>query len=409
MHRQLILSAAVLSVATLSCIPDRTVDGTDRPTTPPADLYICTETKYLGMQKPAAMLILLDRSNSMLKPGRWSSATTLIKQLIDRDEFNTTALGLYTAPLGSSTPAPACIGSGTMISCGVPGKPVVDLELAGTLKTGDSEASVRQSIAQWIDQHKPDTDPYDATPLYLATNDSIAALNSFTKIKGKRILTIVTDGTVTNCDNGMGYARGGACGSCSSQPTWEAPEKIVEALRAANAQEEPIESFVIALPAKESDQCYLPPYSIELALSAIAYAGSPSYVASTCDGRQFSTTGSSPSKPCYYAGSPFNAAAFAETVSAVRGKVLSCSFDLPKTPEGTLPDRDRVNVELSSGQGMTKLFRRKSPLNPCLENGCWDYSDDKRRVELIGKACSDVKSRLKVQVNIGIGCVTIIG
>ena len=72
-------------------------------------------------------------------------------------------------------------------------------------------------------------------------------------------------------------------------------------------------------------------------------------------------------------------------------------------------DQNDVNVNYSiNGGADTALYRRKDMNNTCANNGCWDYNVD-GKVELIGKACDDVKTNMNAKVKIIVGCPTVIG
>src|SRR5262249_13032428 len=102
----------------------------------------------------------------------------------------------------------------------------------------------------------------------------------------------------------------------------------------------------------------------------------------------------------------FNAQALADTISQIRGKLLGCVFDLPAT-DGGLVDPSLVNVSYTLNGAPIQLYRRSDPTNACTAQGCWDYTSD-GRVELIGKACDDVKVAQGAKVDIAVGCQTII-
>ncbi|CAN5540807.1 hypothetical protein BH09MYX1_BH09MYX1_46100 [soil metagenome] len=97
--------------------------------------------------------------------------------------------------------------------------------------------------------------------------------------------------------------------------------------------------------------------------------------------------------------------AVAEAIGLVRGKVLGCIFELPKG-DGGLLDPNKVNVDYSvNGGAASGLYKRKSSANDCKNDGCWDYTND-GKVELLGKACEDVKATPNAKVSITVGCDT---
>lgn len=147
-----------------------------------------------------------------------------------------------------------------------------------------------------------------------------------------------------------------------------------------------------------------------LALSAMAFAGAPAHVPPDCTGRTFVQDGANPAISCHIdlTQGNFNAQAIADSIGQVRGKVLGCTYELP-VPEGGAPvDRERVNVRLTTGGSTRSLCRRRDPMNPCQNDGCWDYDAD-GTIELLGKACAEVKAAGDAKVRIAVGCVTVLG
>ena len=98
----------------------------------------------------------------------------------------------------------------------------------------------------------------------------------------------------------------------------------------------------------------------------------------------------------------------AKAVTQARGKVSGCSYDLPM-PSGVTIDKAQVNVTLTTDGNSQSLFRRQDPNNPCTMTGCWDYSPDGSKVQLIGAACTAATLAAKIDVKITAGCQTIIG
>ena len=70
--------------------------------------------------------------------------------------------------------------------------------------------------------------------------------------------------------------------------------------------------------------------------------------------------------------------------------------------------RGQVNVNYSSNGGKTDLYRRKDKMNTCQAQGCWDYTPE-GKIELLGKACEEVKGARDIKVSISVGCATVLG
>lgn len=370
----------------------------------------CTATAtYSAIQTPAAMLVVLDKSSSMSQSNKWPAAGQAIVQAIDQDVFDTMSLGLYASPSGSVT-GPSCI-LGFPVSCQNPTFAQVDLALAGTQKTS-AASGVRHDIKSWLANNYPDSGLGDASPLYGAVQTSLGILQGFGTVS-KRILLVVTDGTIS-CNQLSSPPRPGYPDANGCSRDWEDPNNIVALLAKANQDAaKPVESFIIGVPGADSydpSAADAPPYHMRLALSAMAYAGSPSNVPANCTGKTFSKAGGDPAVSCHYdlTQNNFNAQALAAALAQVRGKVAGCTYDLPM-PSGVTIDRNQVNVNLTTNGTSQSLTRRKDSTNPCTTGaGCWDYSLD-GKVQLLGNACSAAQGASSIDLKITVGCTTILG
>jgi len=355
---------------------------------------------------PAALLIALDRSSSMAQNSKFAMASMAIVQAVDQDVFDTMSLGLYSAP-NQSVSGPSCI-FGLQVSCGAPEFPQIPITPAGTEKS-TANSGVRREIKDFLTFIGTDSGMGDASPMWVALHQSIAALQAWPDV-GKRLLLVVTDGTLScnQLSNRPGFSD---CNGCDHD--WEHPDNIVELLAAANADpDKPVETFVVGVPGADTydpNGCNFPPYHMRLALSAIAYAGSPQHVDPNCTGTTFSQAGGDPAVSCHFdmTQGNFSAQALADTISQIRGATLGCVYQLPEPTQGTV-DKNRVNVEYSIGSGsMTQIPKRSDPSDPCDADGCWDYDTDDN-VLLLGKTCNEVKSAPDAKVQIVVGCQTVV-
>ena len=384
--------------------PDVSVDAIDV-FTPDAG---CTVTLYDGEPARAAMLVVLDRSESMAGT-KWQSAAQAIVQALDQDVFDSMWVGLYAAPVPPQINGPPCI-FGFPVDCQAPPFPQIALAPAGINKSW-SVVGVRKDIMQWLNANYPVSSPFggDASPLYAGLQAAINALKSW-PVSGKRILLAVTDGTLS-CNQLSNPPRPGFpdCNGCTHD--WEHPNNLVQLLGTANADPaKPIESFVVGVPGADTydpQGCNYPPYHMRLALSAIAWAGSPGFVDPNCTGKTFTQSGGDPTVPCHYdmTQGNFNAQNLADAISQIRTKTVGCTFALPKE-DGAVVDPNMVNAYYTINGGPNQyLLKRVDPGDPCTNDGCWDY-DANGDLQLIGKACNDVKTGPNSQVTVAVGCAT---
>jgi hypothetical protein len=191
---------------------------------------------------------------------------------------------------------------------------------------------------------------------------------------------------------------------------------------ASSDAQKPVSTFIVGVPGSNTTGTVAPacqmqgpyayaPYSMRLALSAYAYAGSPTTVPSSCDGTSFNFGGSDPSTPCHYdmtAAGFFDAASFAQVISDIRGAALACTWALPEPPPGETIDPDKVNVVITVDGQEISLKKRSDPTDPCdTGDGCWDYDAD-GQVVLVGAACEEVSAASAGKVDILVGCATLV-
>ena len=368
----------------------------------------CGTATYVAKQSPAALLVLLDRSASMADNNKYVSAAQAIVQAIDADVFDTMAVGLMAAPSGTVA-GPACIFN-LPVACQSPPFPQVDLAVAGMNKS-NAAMGVRHDIKAWLTANSPDTGAGDATPMYGAIQAAFGALAAVPGLppSAKRILLVVTDGSwdCTQFSARSGYPD---CNGCDHE--WEKPENVVSLVSMQEMDPNtPVETFVVGVPGADTydaSGCNFPPYHMRAGLSAIAYAGSPANAPANCTGKTFMDASPDPQVSCHFdlTQGNFNTQALADAIGQVRGKVLGCVFELPAL-DGGMVDPGEVNVSYTVNGMSTDLYRRADPNNPCTTDGCWDYTND-GRVELFGKACTDVGASPDAQVDISLGCATII-
>jgi hypothetical protein len=369
------------------------------------ELPACATGEYQAKQSPAAMLVLLQRSGSMAQNNKWVFAAQAIVSTLDQDAFDTMSLGLLAAP-SSLVTGPACVFN-FPVACGVPAFPQVDLVPAGATKSTGG-AGVRRDIKNWLTMNAPDQSAGQGNPLYAAIQSGLGALQAY-PLKGKKILFVVTDGGVscTSLSSRQGYVDGNGCND------WENPNNIIGLVDAAQRDgQNPVYTFIVGVPGSDSydpSGVNFPPYRMRAALSSIAKAGAPSYVPQGCNGNvPFAQSDPDPQLSCHFDMTQgYSVQKVADAIAGVRGKVLGCVFELP-VPEAGLLDKGKVNVGYSVGGGASvELYRRKDAQNACAQDGCWDYTPDDR-VELLGKACDDVRTAPDAKVRITVGCATIV-
>jgi len=364
----------------------------------------CAEATYAGEQEPAAMLVVLDKSSSMAQGGKWTAAAQAIVQALDKDVFDSVHLGLYAAPSAALT-GPECI-FGLPVSCLAPPFPQIDLTLAGASKSTDPNG-VRRGIKDWFSTNSPDTGLGDASPLYDALVNAIATIQSW-PVAGERILFVVTDGSIS-CGQLSSRPGFGDCNECDHD--WEHPGNIIGLLQSASVGPSPVHTFIVGVPGADTNDatgCTYPPYSMRLALSAMAHAGAPDFTPAGCDGIAFNPNGGDPAMSCHFDMTQgFTAQQMADAIAEVRGDVAGCTYQLPEPPNGQSINLSKVNVQLTLDGVTQDLPRRSVPAEPCDTVDCWDY-DMSQDIDILGQACEKLKAATEVEVKIIVGCTTIV-
>jgi hypothetical protein len=378
---------------------------------PPADKS-CAASTISAKQTPTAVLIVLDRSSSMTTNKKWGEAQKAIVKAIDKDSFDNVNLGLLAYPMKGTVKGPACIWSWP-VSCGVSALPQVALANSGTSKTNGSTGP-RKAIYSWLTSNSPDNTGSDASPGYDAMKNGYDALQDLTKVD-KRALVLLTDGGFSCASLSSPTRPGYTDGAC---PDWEYPASVVKLIKAAKEHTtKPISTFIVGLPGSDSTGknqggYATAPYQMLLALSTYAWTGSPKTVPATCNGKAFTKTGWAPTQPCHFdmTQGTFNADALAKAFAQVKGKVLGCTYKLPKVDDKNKTiDKTKVNVQIAlDGKSAYTIPRRSNKTDTCLvSKGCWDL-DASDNVAILGKGCTDLSSATQAKVSILVGCKTIV-
>jgi hypothetical protein len=364
----------------------------------------CGAASFEAKALPAAMMFVLDKSGTMASGGKYASAQSAIAQAIDLDAFDSMHIGLLAYPT-SNVSGPACL-LGLPVLCGVSGLPQVPLGLAGKDKSSAS-SGVRRNIYQWLVGNAPQPGNGDANPTYDALKSGIAALKAW-PTAGKRILFYITDGgaSCASLSSRPGYTDGNGC------TDWEHPDTIVSLVKQAHDDTTAsINTVVVGVPGASShgEDDNVPPYSVRLALSAYAAAGSPATIPAGCTGKTYTQSTQDPSMACHFdmTTGTYSAATLAAAIGSIRGQLLGCTYELPSSTSGGEVDKESVNVRSGNAMSSKDLYRRKDASNACATDGCWDYTPD-GKIELLGKACQDVKSATDAKVEIVVGCKTVV-
>lgn len=98
---------------------------------------------------------------------------------------------------------------------------------------------------------------------------------------------------------------------------------------------------------------------------------------------------------------------FAKALQDIRGKALSCEFDIPQPEAGTL-DYAKVNVVHRDKDGAQTVYGKVASEQACGADGGWYYDDDKQpsKVLLCQSTCDAVQADSQGEIEVIFGCET---
>ncbi len=325
----------------------------------------CATTTADARRRPMNLLVLLDRSGSMnnsSRPTKWESAVSALRALLTRLD-DETRVGI--------TFFPALANDATAAGYTSPAVPVGPL------------SSTRATILSRLSS----TRPAGNTPMTCAFQGSNAYYRTVTA-EGTKNIILITDGvpseectdTATQCGplpNPFDIAALMAWTQCRDRVGSNAVR-----VQVAMSQREtpPIRVFVAGTP--EASDTFLSDLAVQ--------GGSPR----APDCRASST--------CHYSlrlGS-FEAD-LQRALDEIRGRALSCEFEVNADPSRVDPTRVNVNF-----QGTGDAAPRIVPRDVDHRDG-WDYSAGMRSIVLHGPTCDRVRTDAMARVRILFGCPTV--
>lgn len=330
----------------------------DRGTVVIAEDASCQTTTADARRLPVNLLIVLDRSGSMMDRGKWLAAQSGLRTLLGRlDGSIRVGLTMFPAPSGA--------GSADQVTTyNTPLVPVAPLST--------NRARLESTLTN--------ASPGGNTPMTCATEGARNYYTAFT-MDGSRNVILITDGQPT--------------AECTSAPPCDNPfdpnffncvlsqgRVASDAMRVSVARgargTPPIRYFIAGTP--DASDTFL---------SDLAF------------------TGNTPRSPdcqrttsCHYRleTGTFEAD-LTRALDEIRGRAVSCEFEVDADPARV--DPTRVNVNITAGGASTIIPRDVD------HNNGWDYSPGMRSVVLHGPACDRVLGDDGASVNIVFGCPTL--
>jgi hypothetical protein len=237
-------------------------------------------------------------------------------------------------------------------------KPCIDRRAAvGLAPLAASGSQQRQQIRSAFQRQNPQ----GGTPTHDAYRYALGEIGA-TAAVGSRFVVLITDGIPT-------YSLG--CIGTGRQEDAVDPTPLVA--EAASALSEGIRTFVIGSPGSESAR---------ESLSRMAEAGGTAPAGCSHTGRP---------NYCHFDMTRETdlGKGLANTLGAITGLALSCRYDIPEPPNGSLLDPAKVNVLFTPAGGAEELILQ-SPGQTCSEG--WQYSAGNSQIQLCGSTCDRVRS-----------------
>jgi hypothetical protein len=323
--------------------------------------------------RPVSILVMFDRSNSMVRPAsvdpvttlnRWQTATGALKTFLA--DPGTAGLGLALRFFPDDRPAAGCTMEGcNSAACATP------LVEAGMLSAApapadDHEARLLAAIDSSTPQLPMGSMATGGTPISAALDGALswAAAHQLDHPDGRTVVLLVTDGAPSGCDERIAAITG-----------------LAENALAMSG----VATYAIGLADSAGEGVH------EEDMDAIAEAGGTERAYFVKDG-------------------PGAANELLSTLTAVHRQALPCDFPMPEaTSKGQEIDVNLVNVTYTSGSGSDSLFTRVPNADTCSQSLSWYYDDETAptRVLLCPAACELVASDPGAHFEILVGCAPI--
>jgi hypothetical protein len=322
------------------------------------DGQVCAGESAGAEVAPAVLQLLVDTSGSMDQnaPGgrgsKWTVTRSAMLDAIDGMPADTT-LGVVFYPNVPNNNQP-CIDRRAAVG------------LAPLAATGSRQ---RQQVRSAFQRQNPQ----GGTPTHDAYRYALGQVGA-TAAAGSRFVVLITDGIPT-------YSLG--CVGTGQQDDAVDPGPLVT--EAGSALSEGIRTFVIGSPGSESAR---------ESLSRMAEAGGTARDGCSHSGPNY----------CHFDMTQERdlAAGLATTLKAITGLALSCRYDIPQPPNGSLLDPGKVNV-LFTPQGGAEELILQSPGQSCSDG--WQYSAGSSQIQLCGPTCDRVRSS-NGGLTLEFGCAT---
>jgi len=320
----------------------------------------CAAESHQATQKPLAMYLIVDQSNSMSDPDeegaaeRWTPVSTAIRAFVEDPTSAGIEVGLGYFPYPTSEvgdASPKCEPA----SYETPDVPIALLPDNAAVVTASLDARMYTPGQRTQERGDTPTRPaYEGSATYLSS-----WLTQYPDHVG--VLILATDGQPFSCQQ-------------------NAIQDIAD-LIAANAAATPaVKTYVIGIGLVDN-------------LDQLAQAGDTGYGAFIVDG-----TGANIQTQ------------FLQAMQEIRGAALPCNYDIPPSTGGGRADPEKVNVDFTGSDGMTATpLYKAADASACASTPDGWYYDDPTAptsIVLCPDTCTRVSGDVSGSVGIVLGCQT---
>ena len=351
---------------------------------PNVDAGICASSSVKAQQTPLDIFIMLDHSASMQDSNKWTSVTTALNSFVAQPSLTNVKVGLQYFGVPPSTPPPTCsVASCTSdaqcgAGCGPCNMPIPGIGICTGFGGGLSSdscvaadyatASVpmaalpgnASAITSSIAAHSANG---DSTPTEPALAGALQYAKSYaTAHAGDQVVVVfATDGEPTGCaaTNSITMAETDAKAAFMGTPK--------------------IPTYVIGVGSMLTD------------LNGIAAAGgsTSAFIVDTNANAQQQ---------------------FLMAMNTIQHQALGCQYTIP-VPTSGMPDFGAVNVNYTPGGGSAQVIPNVPSASQCPASGdAWYYDNNNAPTQIIlcGSTCTKVESDGNGEVDIALGCATVI-
>jgi von Willebrand factor type A domain len=293
------------------------------------------------------MFLMFDQSSSMLQNDRWSRATAALVQFLQSPE--TSGIKIALRFFASDEPAAGC----NIQECNIDACSQPLVELGALTEAGGGADPQEATLVDAIESREPNPEG-PGTPISAALQGAMnwsMDFNASAPETERAVVVFVTDGEPSGCEQGTNQI----------------------AAIAAEGLDADVLTFAVGLEGSPEDL-----------MNAIAREGGTDEAIFVGDGNAEED--------------------LLEALNAIRGKAMSCEFDLPNT---ATVDPSKVNVTLSIGD-TEEQWNKVNNAGECGTSKAWHYDSESNptSVVLCPSACDVASSTPGARIDVVFGCET---